>query len=227
MFAALDVTPVLQPIVQWVSITPGAYSEPPRGSNVYQTPLAVERTDGAIVATSVDPLLTSPTPGEGLLGPAISRADQVRQRFPERHHQGKVDQIAAERIVLLARKYAGNDKDRELRARLEVLGQKLLTLAPRVTVERVAKIESHAATIESIRIANIERDGGRWALADAPRFSQSESEVLHLLELTKGMTAAQLAEALKVSKQAAHARLNRMKGLGMVAYRDGGWHVSV
>lgn len=72
----------------------------------------------------------------------------------------------------------------------------------------------------------IERDGGRWALTDGPRYSQSETEILQLLDITRGMTAAQLADALNVSKQAAYVRLNRMKGLGMVAYRDGGWYAS-
>lgn len=73
----------------------------------------------------------------------------------------------------------------------------------------------------------IERDGGRWALTDAPRYSDSEREVLQLLDITNGMTSAQMAEGLKVSRQAAHTRLVRMKGLGLVAYREGAWYASV
>lgn len=72
----------------------------------------------------------------------------------------------------------------------------------------------------------IERDGGRWALTDGPRFSESEREVLQLLDITKGMTSVQLAEALKVSRQGAHVRLTRMKGLGMVSYREGAWYAN-
>lgn len=62
----------------------------------------------------------------------------------------------------------------------------------------------------------IERDQGRWALADGPRYSQSEIEVLKLLDATKGMTATQMAQALNVSRQSAWARLTRMRNLGIV-----------
>ncbi len=69
----------------------------------------------------------------------------------------------------------------------------------------------------------IERDGGQWALTDGPRYSDSEREVLHLLDVTRGMNSAQLGEALGVTKQAANRRLHRMAGLGMVVYREGAW----
>lgn len=69
----------------------------------------------------------------------------------------------------------------------------------------------------------IERDGGQWSLTDGPRYTDSEREVLSLLDIAKGMNATQLGEALKVSKQSANKRLHRMAGLGMVVYREGSW----
>lgn len=69
----------------------------------------------------------------------------------------------------------------------------------------------------------IAREDGRWALADAPRLSQSELEVLRHLDLTGGMTGPQLGDALGITRQAALSRLNRMRAAGTVDYRDGFW----
>lgn len=73
----------------------------------------------------------------------------------------------------------------------------------------------------------IERDNGRWSLSDAPRFSQNDAEVLRLLDIGKGMTPTALGEGLGISKQAAHARLHRMRDAGLVRCDKGVWNAAV
>lgn len=74
---------------------------------------------------------------------------------------------------------------------------------------------------------NIERADRGWHLVDGPRFTPGEAEILRLLTDAKGMTAPQVGEALKVSRQGALERLSRMRDRGLVAYRDKAWHAAV
>ena len=70
----------------------------------------------------------------------------------------------------------------------------------------------------------LKREGGHWELSDAPRYSYSETEVLSLLDKAGPMKTLAIAEALKVSRQAALKRLQRQQELGQVQYRDDAWH---
>lgn len=70
----------------------------------------------------------------------------------------------------------------------------------------------------------IERDAGRWRLADGPRYTPSEVEVLQHLTIARGMTAPQLGEAMSIGRQSAYERLKRMQDRGSVVYREGAWH---
>jgi hypothetical protein len=69
----------------------------------------------------------------------------------------------------------------------------------------------------------IERDRGQWRLSNQPRFSPHEVEALKLLDVTTGMSGVQMAQALRVSRQAAHARLRRLQGRGLVRFQEGAW----
>jgi hypothetical protein len=64
-----------------------------------------------------------------------------------------VDDVAEQRVLLLARQYASgpSSAERELLARLEILNQKLLAMAPRVTRERVAALEAVSDKLAVIR----------------------------------------------------------------------------
>ncbi|MEO8022096.1 AAA family ATPase [Polaromonas sp.] len=73
---------------------------------------------------------------------------------------------------------------------------------------------------------SIVREAGKWQLVDGPRFTENEREVLGYLDVAGGMTGPQLGEALKVSRQAALSRLNRMRDRGAVVFREGSWHVA-
>lgn len=69
----------------------------------------------------------------------------------------------------------------------------------------------------------IERDHGRWMLAEGPRYSQSEIEVLRLLSATKGMSTNQVADGLKIARQSAWQRLDRMRNLGILRHDGEYW----
>lgn len=72
----------------------------------------------------------------------------------------------------------------------------------------------------------IERVDQGWQLVNGPRFSANEAEVLKHLEITGGMSAPQLGEALGISRISAYERLKRMKDRGLVRYSGEAWHVS-
>ncbi len=73
----------------------------------------------------------------------------------------------------------------------------------------------------------LERADGKWTLADGPRYSQNEAEVLKYLDIPGGMKAPQLAEALGIGRQAAYERLKRMQNLGYVRYDGDFWQPAV
>jgi hypothetical protein len=72
----------------------------------------------------------------------------------------------------------------------------------------------------------IERDNGRWRLVDGPRYTAGEREVLGYLQTVGEMTAPQLGEAMKISRQSAHERLSRMRDRGLVHHDGHAWHIS-
>jgi len=72
----------------------------------------------------------------------------------------------------------------------------------------------------------IERENGQWRLVDEPRYTASELEAIKYLQTTGGMTATQLGEAMKISRQSAHERLARMRDRGIVRHCDGAWLIS-
>ena len=67
------------------------------------------------------------------------------------------------------------------------------------------------------------RDGGRWELSNAPRYSYSETEILSVLDKVGPMATAAVAEELSVSRQAALKRLQRMQELGHVQFHESAW----
>lgn len=70
--------------------------------------------------------------------------------------RSKVDRIASERVVLLARKYA-NQQAPEILARLEKLNVLLLEAVPRVSDEQVVALENSHALLQRTDAARVER----------------------------------------------------------------------
>jgi len=68
-----------------------------------------------------------------------------------------ISPIARQRVQLLAASYVGGDEQREIVARLEILNRRLLLLAPRVSREQVAALETANEDLQNIRAARVER----------------------------------------------------------------------
>ena len=68
-----------------------------------------------------------------------------------------VERIAAQRVQLMAAKYAGGTATAEIIARLEILNRRLLERAPRVSVEQVRALEIANDQLVRIQTAREER----------------------------------------------------------------------
>lgn len=68
-----------------------------------------------------------------------------------------VERIAAQRVQLMAVKYAGGTATEEIVARLEILNRRLLERAPRVSVEQVRALEIANDQLVRIQAAREER----------------------------------------------------------------------
>ena len=161
MFAtAFDVTPVSAPVMQWSAIRPGAaaggsdrkgWAAPTslRGSANKRLDYDLFVEDAvAVMQTPATDFLKSGT------NPALGRtATELVPVWTATARRSDVDDVAEQRVLLLARQYARGQAspERELLARLETLNQKLLAMAPRVTPERVAAMEAVSDRLAVIR----------------------------------------------------------------------------
>lgn len=68
-----------------------------------------------------------------------------------------IDQIAKQRVKLMAAKYAGSAQSSEIVARLEILNRRLSERAPRVSKEQVSALEDAYDQLACIRASREER----------------------------------------------------------------------
>lgn len=69
----------------------------------------------------------------------------------------EIDQIAKQRVRLMAAKYAGGGQSSEILARLEILNSRLSERAPLVSKEQATALEDAGAQLARIRLAREER----------------------------------------------------------------------
>lgn len=164
MIDAVDVTPLMNPIVRWeeqwrapsappnraLVVTAGG---PPTGASMPR-----DRRNFDLFATA--PGVTAPT----TLAQAVTQTRQS-SASPAPHStvpsapviQSALDSLAQQRIRLLATKYVNDSVSREVLARLEILNRRLLDLSPRVTTEQVVALEKAFDELETIRSRRAER----------------------------------------------------------------------
>ncbi len=85
----------------------------------------------------------------------IEQRDVVRPALSQQANSA--EKIASQRIRLLAAKYVNSQQSAEILARLEILNQRLLDVAPRTTKDRVAALEETNNEIDRIRAAREQR----------------------------------------------------------------------
>jgi len=158
MFDALNLpTPASKPLVVWEeAIRPGAPSDPGKRSKL--TPLA-QRHNPSLQTTLFQEhgAWAQRTPALDLLTGATQESAKSRGNSDQGAASKRADEIANERIALLARKYASDDASRELIARLEVLNARMLAEMPRVTAEKVQTLEEVATSMRELQVKRIER----------------------------------------------------------------------
>lgn len=159
---AIQTTPIDSPIVNWISNSP-SYA----GKRNISVPTAIafaERTsfhtqDAApdFFAAQTGPL--AQTNVRSTDNPAVQNRIESRDvvRPVLSQQANSAEKIASQRIKLLAVRYVDSKQSAEILARLEILNQRLLDVAPRTTRERVAALEETNNEIDRIRAAREQR----------------------------------------------------------------------
>jgi len=155
----VDVTPCVNPIVNWAQIAP---FEPQRSA--HQTLLM--QTHSARSQNNPFDLFVS---GSGTLAPtSTDKASQQRDtasrtisatKLPtsQRSDDDGIDQIAKQRVKIMAAKFASGTASAEILARLEILNRRLLDRSPRVSSGQVEALESANEKLIHIRAIREER----------------------------------------------------------------------
>lgn len=92
------------------------------------------------------------------LTPALTKSEQPQtENAAVPLPNAEIDQIAKQRVRLMAAKYAGGPQSTEILARLEILNSRLLERAPRVSKEQVVALENAHDQLARIRAAREER----------------------------------------------------------------------
>lgn len=151
-------------------VNPSAWANPALISEWQETKPQVERTNFAFEKATLFDFFA---PEKGPAAPTTSLSAQVGDVDQTRtlnessaepatsasssQPMEDVERIAAQRVQLLAAKYAGGNAAAEIVARLEILNHRLLERAPRVSGEQVQALEMANDQLVRIRAAREER----------------------------------------------------------------------
>lgn len=157
MIDHIDTTPIVNPVVMWESI---ALFDPKRQaleSVVTQTRFTQSKNDpyelfasatGALAPTAVPNARHTAERSSVVNDLAVTNSDA-----PKEEQEAEIDRIANQRVKLMAVKYASSATSAEVLARLEILNQRLLDRAPRVSMEQVEALENANEKLARIRAA--------------------------------------------------------------------------
>lgn len=150
--AAMPGTPLPAPLVDWPAITllEPSYSAGQTGQGTRFEQL---KDSGDLLVSGVYFEPTPSTAPEAIFFTGSREPTAVKHRAAGESapNSQSVDELADERLRLLAMKYVGDSVQREVLARLQILGARLLERAPTVTPEQVAFLEQANSELETIR----------------------------------------------------------------------------
>ena len=160
----VDVTPLVNPIVNWAHIAPFEPQRPAFNSSLVQTHSARSKDNpfdlfvsgsGVLAPTSIAEAGTENLARrQGLVSRTISSTGLYAS---QKSDDVEIDRIAKQRVKLMAAKYVSGTASAEILARLEILNRRLLDRSPRVTAEHVNALESANDKLARIRAAREER----------------------------------------------------------------------
>lgn len=158
----VDATPFVNPSV-WANVAP--YISEWQGTKplVERTKFAIEKaTPFDFFAPEKGP--AAPTAALSAQAGAVDQTQTLNESSAElstsafgAQPNADVERMAAQRVQLMAAKYAGGNATAEILARLEILNRRLLERAPRVSEEQVRALEIANDQLVRIRAAREER----------------------------------------------------------------------
>ena len=162
MMDYINITPLVDPIINWTNVAPFEPKRPIREPLITQTGLAQSKPfdlfatgTGARTPTAVPDVRTVSE------SPCVSAISEFSCKASPYSIEGApdadIDRIANQRVRLMAAKYVSGAASTEVVARLEILNQKLLDRAPRVSIDQLESLESANEKLARIRAAREER----------------------------------------------------------------------
>lgn len=162
MMDYINVTPLVDPVVNWANIAPFDPKRAGRESFATQTGLAQSKSF-ELFATSTGARAPTAVPNARSTAnsshtAAVSELSLKASPYASTGTtDAEIDRIANQRVKLMAAKYASSTASAEVVARLEILNRRLLDRAPRVSIDQVEALESANAKLTQIRVAREER----------------------------------------------------------------------
>lgn len=158
----INVTPLVDPVVNWSNVAPYEPKRPTGDPFITQTGLAQSKSfdlftaqTGARAPTSVPDMRAVDS------SPRASAVSEFSPKATPYAIAGApdadIDRIANQRVKLMAAKYVSNSASAEILARLEILNRRLLDRSPRVSIGQLEAIESANAKLARIRAEREER----------------------------------------------------------------------
>lgn len=164
MMDYVNVTPLVDPIVNWANVAPFEPRRQAREADVTQTRLAQWKNESFDLFASRTGALaptTGPKGGEAILSERASVVSEFAEKTSHYTSKGaleaEIDRIANQRVKLMAANYASSASSVEIVARLEILNRRLLDRAPRVSKEQVEALESANEKLVRIRTTREQR----------------------------------------------------------------------
>ncbi len=162
MMDYINVTPLVDPVVNWTYVAPFEPKRPKQEPFISQTSLAQSKAfdlfavgSGALAPTAIPDVRTV---GDSPRASAVSEFSPKASPYsiagvPD----ADIDRIANQRVKLMAAKYASGTASAEIVARLEILNRRLLDRAPRVSLDQLEALESADEKLTRMRAAREER----------------------------------------------------------------------
>lgn len=161
----VDLTPGTVEFVNWANVAPfmPERREQRRSSSINESQTQISGAPDFFNSLKGPSAPTAKVAGYPKANPftAIpSGAKEVTYAAPgnvTNHESSEVDQIASQRVRLMAAKYASGNTSVEMVARLEILNRRLLDRSPRISVDQVQALETAVAQLVNIRAAREEQ----------------------------------------------------------------------
>ncbi len=159
MFAIPDVaitpTQMHDASYRWTEIRPGGEPLQTRSLFTQSTPFNVCKSSELDVFPSVDTTHTT-QPNATYMHETSAFVSEIGQPA-DSALKAKAENVSEERATLMAAKFMGNNASKELLARLQILDQRMLELAPVVTHFQISALESAADELEKLKLRRNER----------------------------------------------------------------------